>query len=93
VRDDGYLVEHNGKCITVFSAPNYCDQMGNKGGVVRLVRRLGGGAQGRVLDASETVDPQSYTLAHPNLINFTAVPHPPVKPMAYATGMAGVFGL
>ena len=27
----GYEVMHNGKCYTVFSAPNYCDQMGNKG--------------------------------------------------------------
>lgn len=23
VRDEGYQVEHDGKCITVFSAPNY----------------------------------------------------------------------
>ena len=23
-------MEHNGQLITVFSAPNYCDQMGNK---------------------------------------------------------------
>lgn len=36
VKDEGYAVEHNGKCITVFSAPNYCDQMGNKGALVRL---------------------------------------------------------
>ena len=27
VKDEGYLVEHNGKCITIFSAPNYCDQV------------------------------------------------------------------
>ncbi|CCW61277.1 unnamed protein product [Phytomonas sp. EM1] len=36
VKDEGYVVEHNGKCITVFSAPNYCDQMGNKGAFVRF---------------------------------------------------------
>lgn len=36
VKDDGYLVEHDGKCITVFSAPNYCDQMGNKGAFIRF---------------------------------------------------------
>jgi len=23
VKDNGYVIEHNGKCITVFSAPNY----------------------------------------------------------------------
>jgi len=27
VKDEGYLVEHDGKCVTVFSAPNYCDQV------------------------------------------------------------------
>jgi len=36
VKDDGYVVEHNGKCITVFSAPNYCDQMGNLGAFIRF---------------------------------------------------------
>eukprot|EP00510_Aplanochytrium_minuta_P010085 CAMPEP_0184075284 /NCGR_PEP_ID=MMETSP0957-20130417/71045_1 /TAXON_ID=627963 /ORGANISM="Aplanochytrium sp, Strain PBS07" /LENGTH=490 /DNA_ID=CAMNT_0026377711 /DNA_START=14 /DNA_END=1486 /DNA_ORIENTATION=+ len=36
VREEGYLVEHDGKLITIFSAPNYCDQMGNKGAVIRF---------------------------------------------------------
>ena len=36
VKDEGYLVEHDGKCITIFSAPNYCDQMGNKGAFIRF---------------------------------------------------------
>ena len=31
VKDEGYEVEANGQLVTVFSAPNYCDQMGNKG--------------------------------------------------------------
>eukprot|EP00287_Rhodomonas_sp_CCMP768_P005404 CAMPEP_0196724084 /NCGR_PEP_ID=MMETSP1091-20130531/6096_1 /TAXON_ID=302021 /ORGANISM="Rhodomonas sp., Strain CCMP768" /LENGTH=498 /DNA_ID=CAMNT_0042066179 /DNA_START=60 /DNA_END=1556 /DNA_ORIENTATION=- len=35
-KDEGYEVEHGGKTITVFSAPNYCDQMGNKGAFIRL---------------------------------------------------------
>jgi serine/threonine-protein phosphatase 5 len=38
VKDEGYVVEHDGRCVTVFSAPNYCDQMGNKGAFVRLRR-------------------------------------------------------
>ncbi|KAF8639532.1 hypothetical protein AX17_001437 [Amanita inopinata Kibby_2008] len=33
---DGYQVEHDGLCITVFSAPNYVDQAGNKGAFVRI---------------------------------------------------------
>ncbi|CBH16577.1 serine/threonine protein phosphatase type 5,putative [Trypanosoma brucei gambiense DAL972] len=36
VKDEGYEIEHGGKCITVFSAPNYCDQMGNKGAFIRF---------------------------------------------------------
>lgn len=30
VRADGYAIEHDGLCITVFSCPNYCDSTGNK---------------------------------------------------------------
>jgi hypothetical protein len=30
----GYEVAHDGRCITVFSAPNYCDQVGNQGAIV-----------------------------------------------------------
>lgn len=29
VKDEGYEIEHDGKLITVFSAPNYCDQVTN----------------------------------------------------------------
>jgi hypothetical protein len=36
VKDNGYEVTHDGKCITVFSAPNYCDTMGNKGAFITL---------------------------------------------------------
>lgn len=36
VKDEGYEVDHGGKCITVFSAPNYCDQMGNKGAMIKF---------------------------------------------------------
>lgn len=36
MKENGYTVEHGGKLITVFSAPNYCDQMGNKGAFIRL---------------------------------------------------------
>eukprot|EP00597_Dinobryon_sp_UTEXLB2267_P000297 CAMPEP_0170072352 /NCGR_PEP_ID=MMETSP0019_2-20121128/10014_1 /TAXON_ID=98059 /ORGANISM="Dinobryon sp., Strain UTEXLB2267" /LENGTH=279 /DNA_ID=CAMNT_0010281285 /DNA_START=272 /DNA_END=1111 /DNA_ORIENTATION=+ len=36
VRDGGYDIMHNGKCITVFSAPNYCRVSRNKGAIVRF---------------------------------------------------------
>eukprot|EP00527_Entomoneis_sp_CCMP2396_P005052 CAMPEP_0198147094 /NCGR_PEP_ID=MMETSP1443-20131203/33199_1 /TAXON_ID=186043 /ORGANISM="Entomoneis sp., Strain CCMP2396" /LENGTH=552 /DNA_ID=CAMNT_0043811249 /DNA_START=174 /DNA_END=1832 /DNA_ORIENTATION=- len=36
VKQEGYLVEHDGNTITVFSAPNYCDSMGNKGAFIHF---------------------------------------------------------
>lgn len=61
VKDDGYEIAHDGMCVTVFSAPNYCDQMGNKGAFIRF--------------GSDMV---------PHFTQFSAVPHPPVRPMQYA---------
>ncbi|UIZ26354.1 hypothetical protein KXD40_001835 [Peronospora effusa] len=69
VKDEGYLVEHDGKCITVFSAPNYCDQMGNKGAFIRFEKDM-----------------------QPRFTQFVAVEHPPIRPMAYAGNMGGMFG-
>jgi serine/threonine-protein phosphatase 5 len=68
VRMDGYEVEHDGRCITVFSAPNYCDSTHNKGAFIKI-------------------GPE-YKL---NFTQFDAVPHPNVKPMAYASnGLSGM---
>ncbi|CAH8828984.1 unnamed protein product [Trichobilharzia szidati] len=36
VKDEGYEVAHNGRCVTVFSAPNYCDTMRNRGAFITL---------------------------------------------------------
>eukprot|EP00048_Salpingoeca_helianthica_P016275 m.231405 g.231405 ORF g.231405 m.231405 type:complete len:476 (-) comp18355_c0_seq1:61-1488(-) len=69
VKDEGYEVMHDGKCITIFSAPNYCDQMGNKGAFITLKKDL-----------------------VPKFTTFEAVPHPHVKPMAYASGFGGLLG-
>ena len=45
VKDAGYEVAHDGYCVTVFSAPNYCDNMDNKGAWITfngddMVRRI-----------------------------------------------------
>ncbi|CAG8792125.1 12929_t:CDS:10, partial [Gigaspora margarita] len=68
VKENGYVIEHNGKCITVFSAPNYCDTIGNKGALINI-----------------TPDLQL------NYKTFEAVPHPNVRPMAYASQFGGLF--
>ncbi|XP_057849344.1 serine/threonine-protein phosphatase 5 [Cryptomeria japonica] len=69
VKDEGYEIEHDGKLITVFSAPNYCDQMGNKGAFIRF-------------KAPEL---------KPEIISFSSVPHPDIKPMAYASNFLRMF--
>lgn len=61
VKMEGYEVEADNKLITIFSAPNYCDSMGNKGAFIRFDKTL-----------------------VPKFTKFTAVPHPPVQPMAFA---------
>ena len=69
MKDDGYEIEADGKLITVFSAPNYVDQMGNKGAYIRFKSDM-----------------------HPNIKQFSAVAHPPVRAMAYAPNL-GMYGL
>ncbi|KAI1262549.1 protein phosphatase 5 [Xylariaceae sp. FL1019] len=66
VRMDGYEEEHDGKCITVFSAPKYCDQTENRGAYINIG--------------------PDYKL---NFHQFDAVPHPPIRPMAYANNSLG----
>lgn len=34
VQEEGYIEMHNNRCITLFSAPNYCGQMNNKGAIL-----------------------------------------------------------
>ena len=61
VRMDGYEVEHEGRCITVFSAPRYCDSTENRGAFINIL--------------------SDYKL---QFTQFDAVPHPDIRPMAYA---------
>jgi serine/threonine-protein phosphatase 5 len=64
VKDGGYELEADDRLVTIFSAPNYCDQMGNKGAFIHFG--------------------SDYK---PKFTQFDAVPHPAVKPMAYANPM------
>ena len=66
VKDAGYEINHDGKCITVFSAPNYCDTMGNQGAFINLYGKADKG------------------LTEPKFTSYQSVPHPNVRPMAYA---------
>ena len=68
VKDEGYEIEHNGWLVTVFSAPNYCDHMGNKGAFITFGSDM-----------------------KPNFTQFSAVPHPDIKPMAYASSYMNMF--
>ncbi|PHH62181.1 hypothetical protein CDD81_7375 [Ophiocordyceps australis] len=61
VRMDGYEVQHDGRCITVFSAPKYCDSTENRGAYINIG--------------------PDYKLKYEQ---FDAVPHPDIRPMAYA---------
>lgn len=36
MKPDGYEKHHDGKCYTIFSAPNYCDSVGNKGAFITV---------------------------------------------------------
>jgi len=36
MKEEGYEIQRGGKVVTVFSAPNYCDQGGNKGAFVKF---------------------------------------------------------
>ena len=40
LKEAGYEVEQDGQLVTVFSAPNYCDQMGNKGALLRFTSEM-----------------------------------------------------
>lgn len=40
MKDEGYEVGADGRLITIFSAPNYCDQMGNKGAYITFDYRM-----------------------------------------------------
>jgi serine/threonine-protein phosphatase 5 len=69
MKDEGYEVEAEGRVITIFSAPNYCDQMKNKGAYI-------------LFKGSEM---------KPQFVQFPAVEHPKIPPMAYARNFGSFF--
>lgn len=62
VKAEGFEWDHDNRLITIFSAPNYCDTVGNKGAYI-------------VFSGADM---------KPQIKQFSAVPHPAVKPMAYS---------
>ena len=105
MKDEGYEVEHEGWLVTLFSAPNYCDQAS---------LRLRANAQSTcclkqtMLNTGAFAPPGQRCLFEctqmgnkgafirfttpdmtPQFTTFAASPHPDVRPMAYAAGMFG----
>ena len=88
VRMQGVEEEHNGRMLTVFSAPNYCDSTGNLGGVVHFIENASynekkDDGQGY----RDAKDPNCPWLLEKD--TFLAVPHPDLKPMAYSNSVLG----
>ena len=76
-------VEADGRLVTIFSAPNYCDQMGNEGAIIRIGKDL------------ECKYRQFKAVAHPQVcpppriipaMHFTSAHLLQVRPMAFAGG-------
>ncbi|KAK6200462.1 Metallo-dependent phosphatase-like protein [Scheffersomyces amazonensis] len=88
VRMGGYEIEHNGRLITVFSAPNYVDQSGNLGAVIHITENNDYDNEKDNGDGHRNVDDPNcpWSLKYET---FEAVPHPDLKPMAYARGGFG----
>ncbi|KAA6378255.1 MAG: putative Serine/threonine-protein phosphatase 5, partial [Streblomastix strix] len=72
--DKGFENNHTNKLFTVFSAPNYCDQMGNKGAICIVRRR----SEDKEKEGGKAVD---YL---PEFIQYDASPHPKTQSMQYA---------
>ncbi|KAG0444174.1 hypothetical protein HPB47_014083 [Ixodes persulcatus] len=122
VKADGYEVAHEGKCITVFSAPNYCEEV--RSGRLRRWRteknqfysvRAVPPAEAAWFPREDTIPKGDITPdsdfqyfkkkgltpwrnkgafitmtgsnLSPKFTTYEAVPHPNIKPMAYASSL------
>lgn len=90
VKDRGYDVQHDGKCVTLFSAPNYCDTVGNMGAVL-VFDPIDGVVNGEAASLSSNQDWLKMSLGdevedivkvgstnelRPRIVEFEASPHP-----------------
>ncbi len=76
VRMNGFSVHHDGLCVTVFSAPNYCDRVGNLGAVLQFTARE---ADGGHLEDALDADGTETSRVELSVLQFKAVPHPYLK--------------
>lgn len=83
VRMGGVEEEHNGRLITVFSAPNYCDSTGNLGGVVHFTENANYDASKDTGEGYRDVNDENCPWDL-EIEKFSAVAHPDLKPMAYS---------
>eukprot|EP00929_Paragymnodinium_shiwhaense_P016277 TRINITY_DN12453_c0_g2_i2.p1 TRINITY_DN12453_c0_g2~~TRINITY_DN12453_c0_g2_i2.p1 ORF type:complete len:429 (+),score=100.93 TRINITY_DN12453_c0_g2_i2:54-1289(+) len=60
VKDDGFEWAHDGKCLTVFSAPRYADCCDNEGAVVHLTADSEGHLQPEILTFRAVTRPAFY---------------------------------
>lgn len=86
VKPEGWERHHDGKCYTIFSAPNYCDTIGYIFIIYAFIRPnfsmynvvLSRNKGAFITFTGDQVYP-------PKITTFEAVPHPPIKSMAYAS--------
>ena len=78
VKDRGFDVQHDGKCVTVFSAANYCDVVGNLGAVLVFdpVGSDGSDALAVNDDGGEIEKLKTTPGLRPRFIEFAASPRP-----------------
>lgn len=105
VRDEGFSIEHDGRCITVFSAPN-CERILRLGStpVTLMVRSIDIDSVGnkaafiRIDDAGELkftqydAQPVRLSCSRSRRVSYWPAQHPAIKPMAYSMSPLGMGG-
>jgi serine/threonine-protein phosphatase 5 len=90
VRMEGYEVEHAGHCITVFSAPRYCDSTENKGAFINF----GPSYEPEYVKFDAVPHPDVKPMVSTNFSQLPSVQQSANNPQAYANnGMSGMMGM